>query len=82
MVNQVAKAGPPEDRADQLPNLEDCADSWPQYLAFGAQTPDALGLSVSGVGHASGACLGTHATVPFKALTPCLKPDGQVYLQD
>lgn len=82
VVNQVVKAGPPEDRADQHPNLEDCADLWPQYLALGAQTPGALSLSVSGVGHASGACLGTHATVPFQALTPYLKPGGQAYLED
>lgn len=82
VVNQVVKAGPPEDRADQHPNLEDCADLWPQYLALGAQTPGALSLLVSGVGHASGACLGTHATVPFQALTPYLKPGGQAYLED
>ncbi|KAG1443970.1 hypothetical protein G6F57_017943 [Rhizopus arrhizus] len=82
VVNQVVKAGPLEDRADQHPNLEDCADLWPQYLALGAQTPGALSLSVSGVGHASGACLGTHATVPFQALTPYLKPGGPAYLED
>ena len=64
----------------QRPNLEDCADLWPQYLALGAVTPGALSLSVSGVGHASGACLGTHGSVPFKTLQPYLKPGGQAYL--
>lgn len=80
LVEQVVKAGPPEDRAEQHPNLEDCADLWPQYLALGATSPGALSLSVSGVGHASGACLGTHGSVPFKALQPYLKPGGQAYL--
>ncbi|MCH3830300.1 hypothetical protein LZB61_09000, partial [Campylobacter jejuni] len=70
----------PESQADQRPNLEDCADLWPQYLALGAVTPGALSLSVSGVGHASGACLGTHGSVPFKTLQPYLKPGGQAYL--
>lgn len=80
LVDQVVKAGPPESQADQRPNLEDCADLWPQYLALGAVTPGALSLSVSGVGHASGACLGTHGSVPFKTLQPYLKPGGQAYL--
>lgn len=80
LVEQVVKAGLPEDRAEQHPNLEDCADLWPQYLALGAISPGALSLSVSGVGHASGACLGTHGSVPFKALQPYLKPGGQAYL--
>ncbi|MGH8815229.1 MAG: hypothetical protein ACREX5_01465 [Achromobacter pestifer] len=62
------------------PNLEDCADLWPDYLVVGATKPGALSLSVSGVGHASGACLGTHAQVPFKDLAPYLKPGGQAYL--
>ena len=72
--------GPDASKADQHPNLEDCADLWPDYLALGAQAPGALSLSVSGVGHSSGACLGTHAQVPFKALTPYLKPGGEAYL--
>lgn len=80
LVAQVVKAGPPESQADEHPNLEDCADLWPQYLALGTLTPGALSLSVSGVGHASGACLGTHGSVPFKALQPYLKPGGQAYL--
>lgn len=80
LVDQVVKAGPPESDVDKRPNLEDCADLWPQYLALGAQAPGALSLSVSGVGHASGACLGTHGSVPFQALRPYLKPGGQAYL--
>ncbi|AUT46645.1 hypothetical protein [Achromobacter sp. AONIH1] len=80
LVKQAVDQGPDASKADQHPNLEDCADLWPEYLALGAQAPGALSLSVSGVGHASGACLGTHAQVPFKALTPYLKPGGEAYL--
>ena len=46
----------------------------------GTQAPGELTLSVSGVGHAMGVCLGTHASVPFKDLTPYLAPGGQAYL--
>ncbi|MGE8658960.1 MAG: hypothetical protein ACN6O8_19630 [Achromobacter sp.] len=80
LVDQVVKAGPPENQGERHPNLEDCADLWPQYLAMGTLTPGALSLSVSGVGHASGACLGTHGSVPFKALRPYLKAGGEAYL--
>ena len=31
--------GPDASKADQHPNLEDCADLWPEYLALGAQAP-------------------------------------------
>lgn len=80
LVEQVVKAGPSGSQAEQHPSLDDCADLWPQYLALGATSPGALSLSVSGVGHASGACLGTHGRVPFQALRPYLKPGGQAYL--
>ena len=80
LVSQAVKAGTQTAPSEDRPNLEDCADLWPDYLALGVQAPGALSLSVSGVGHAAGACLGTHASVPFKELAPYLKPDGQAYL--
>lgn len=61
-------------------SLDGCADVWPSYLALGTDAPGVLSLSVSGVGHAMGVCLGTHATLPFAALTPYLTPDGRAYL--
>jgi hypothetical protein len=61
-------------------DLEGCSDLWPNYLALGISAPGALSLSVSGVGHAMGVCLGTHAMVPFRDLTPYLKPGGEAYL--
>ncbi|WP_416372785.1 hypothetical protein [Achromobacter mucicolens] len=69
------EAGLTEDRSK-----EGCWDLWPAYLALGATTPGALSLSVSGVGHASGVCLGTLAQVPFGDLAPYLKPGGEAYL--
>lgn len=69
------EAGLTEDRSK-----EGCWDLWPTYLALGATAPGALSLSVSGVGHASGVCLGTLAQVPFEDLTAYLKPGGQAYL--
>jgi len=57
-----------------------CADVWPSFLALGAQAPGMLSLSVSGVGHAMGGCLGPHAAVPFADLAPYLKPGGEAYL--
>lgn len=80
LVSQAVKAGTQTAPSEDRPSLEDCADLWPDYLALGVQAPGALSLSVSGVGHAAGACLGTHASVPFKELAPYLKPDGQAYL--
>lgn len=62
------------------PSKDGCASQWPDNLVLGAQAPGALSLSVSGVGHASGICLGTLALVPFSDLTPYLKPGGQAYL--
>ena len=53
LVKQAVDQGPDASKADQHPNLEDCADLWPDYLALGAQAPGALSLSVSGVGHSS-----------------------------
>lgn len=61
-------------------SLESCSDLWPSYLALGTETPGVLTLSISGIGHAMGVCLGTHATVPFKDLAPYLAPGGQAYL--
>ncbi|MCY1509646.1 hypothetical protein D9M68_439990 [compost metagenome] len=61
-------------------SLEGCVDLWPSFLALGAEAPGMLSLSVSGVGHAMGVCLGTHAVVPFKDLAPYLKPGGEAYL--
>jgi len=69
------EAGLTEDRSK-----EGCWDLWPTYLALGASAPGALSLSVSGVGHASGVCLGTLAQVPFSDLAAYLKPGGQAYL--
>ncbi len=61
-------------------SLEGCSDLWPSYLALGTEAPGVLTLSISGIGHAMGICLGTHATVPFKDLAPIVKPGGQAYL--
>lgn len=61
-------------------SLDNCSDLWPSYLALGTESPGVLTLSISGIGHAMGVCLGTHATVPFKDLTPYLAPGGQAYL--
>ncbi|MBB1594238.1 hypothetical protein [Achromobacter sp. UMC46] len=69
-----AKVGTDDD------SLESCSDLWPSYLALGTESPGVLTLSISGIGHAMGVCLGTHATVPFKDLTPYLAPGGQAYL--
>lgn len=62
------------------PSKDGCSSLWPDYLMLGTQAPGALSLSVSGVGHASGICLGTLALVPFVDLAPYLKPGGQAYL--
>jgi len=59
---------------------ESCSDLWPSYLALGTEAPGVLSLSISGIGHAMGVCVGTHATVPFKDLAPIVKPGGQAYL--
>lgn len=77
-----APASAPADAAADADetDLDTCSDLWPSYLALGTESPGVLTLSVSGVGHAMGVCLGTHATVPFKDLTPYLKPGGKAYL--
>ncbi|WMD21726.1 hypothetical protein RAS12_04935 [Achromobacter seleniivolatilans] len=78
-----ARKPPPASNAkvdDDDTGLDECSDLWPSYLALGAESPGVLSLSVSGVGHAMGVCLGTHATVPFKDLEPYLKPGGKAYL--
>ncbi len=64
----------------QDPSKDGCSGLWPDYLVLGTQAPGALSLSVSGVGHASGICLGTLALVPFVDLAPYLKPGAQAYL--
>ena len=73
-TQQVAQ-DPADDNA-----LDGCSDIWPDYLALSVGSPGELVLSVSGIGHAMGACLGPHASLPFKALKPYLKPGGQAYL--
>ncbi|VWC30799.1 hypothetical protein [Burkholderia lata] len=57
-----------------------CADVFPQYLAFELDAPGKLSFSVSGIGHAMGACLGPQLDAPFAALAPILKPGGSRYL--
>ncbi|KWK31847.1 hypothetical protein WT77_03470 [Burkholderia stagnalis] len=57
-----------------------CADVLPGYLAFEFDAPGKLSFSVSGIGHAMGACLGPQLDAPFAALTPILKPGGSRYL--
>jgi len=74
----AAKANTKGDAQDD--SLDNCSDLWPGYLALGTESPGVLTLSISGIGHAMGVCLGTHATVPFKDLTPYLAPGGQAYL--
>lgn len=83
VVDAARKALAPAEEAAAAADgesLEGCADLWPGYLALGAESPGMLSLSVSGVGHAMGVCLGTHAAVPFEDLAPYLKPGGQAYL--
>ena len=82
LVGQAQKSLAARDEAGltQDRSKEGCWDLWPAYLALGATAPGALSLSVSGVGHASGVCLGTLAQVPFGDLTAYLKPGGQAYL--
>ncbi|MGU3780583.1 hypothetical protein [Burkholderia metallica] len=57
-----------------------CADVFPQYLAFEFDAPGKLSFSVSGIGHAMGACLGPQLDASFAALAPILKPSGSRYL--
>ena len=78
LVKQAVDQGPDASKADQHPNLEDCADLWPEYLALGAQAPGALSLSVSG----GGIPRRVPARMPrcVQALTPYLKPGGEAYL--
>ncbi|KVN24857.1 hypothetical protein WJ63_16700 [Burkholderia pyrrocinia] len=57
-----------------------CADVFPDYLAFEFDAPGKLSFSVSGIGHAMGACLGPQLDAPFAALTPILRPGGARYL--
>ncbi|MNT36152.1 hypothetical protein D3C72_1722180 [compost metagenome] len=82
LVGRVQKSLAARDEAGLTENRsqEGCWELWPGYLALGAAKPGALSLSVSGVGHASGVCLGTQAQVPFQDLGPYLKPGGQAYL--
>lgn len=82
VVGKVQKSLAERDEAGltEDSSKEGCWDLWPGYLALGAAAPGALSLSVSGVGHASGVCLGTLAQVPFADLEPYLKPGGKAYL--
>ena len=57
-----------------------CADVFPEYLAFEFDAPGKLSFSVSGIGHAMGACLGPQLDASFAALAPILKPGGSRYL--
>ncbi|MFP3503923.1 hypothetical protein [Burkholderia sp. SIMBA_062] len=69
-------AHPTDDDGDSMA----CADVLPQYLAFEFDAPGKLSFSVSGIGHAMGACLGPQLDVPFAALAPILRPGGSRYL--
>ncbi|AOJ43614.1 hypothetical protein WJ23_36480 [Burkholderia lata] len=69
-------AHPTDDHGDSMA----CADVFPEYLAFELDAPGKLSFSVSGIGHAMGACLGPQLDVPFAALAPILKPGGSRYL--
>lgn len=79
-ARQKMAAAARSQRGRQDVDREGCSDVWPEFLALGAQAPGALSLSVSGVGHAMGVCLGTYAAVPFKDLEPYLAPGGRAYL--
>ncbi|MDZ4361352.1 MAG: hypothetical protein U1B84_33915 [Variovorax sp.] len=60
-----------------------CDEVWPEYLALHFERPrerDALAVTVSGVPHALGACLGTTVALPFTELKPLLKPAAGAYL--
>lgn len=68
-------------RKGATPDTLSCAETWPSYLALHFIAPDQLAFDVSGVGHAEGACLGTHVTRSFAALKPMLKPEAARYLE-
>lgn len=82
LMNQARERLPAEVRPARTDDdsLQGCSDFWPDYLALGVAAPGEISLSISGIGHALGVCLGTHATVPFNDLTPYLEPGGAVYL--
>ncbi|AYZ63257.1 hypothetical protein EGY31_08450 [Burkholderia multivorans] len=77
-LRDEAKSG--ERPTDGEGNPISCADMLPDYLAFEFDVPGKLSFTVSGIGHALGACLGPQLEVPFAALTPILKPGGTRYL--
>lgn len=77
-LRDTAKPGdrPTDGKGDSI----SCADMLPEYLAFEFDAPGKLSFSVSGIGHALGACLGPQLDASFAALTPILKPGGARYL--
>jgi hypothetical protein len=52
------------------------------YLALHFDKPGHLALTVSGVGHCCGFCLGVHAEIPFSALGKILKPEAKRYFPE
>ncbi|MGS0896117.1 hypothetical protein ACVBGC_26830 [Burkholderia stagnalis] len=68
--------GPTDGEGDSF----SCADTLPEYLAFEFDAPGKLSFSVSGIGHALGACLGPQLDASFAALAPILKPGAARYL--
>ncbi|WP_423761946.1 hypothetical protein [Burkholderia sp. NLJ2] len=80
-ITQLRDAAKPGDRpTDGEGDSISCADVLPEYLAFEFDAPGKLSFSVSGIGHALGACLGPQLDASFAALTPILKPGGARYL--
>ena len=62
------------------PEETDCSDIWPEYLYLHFTAPDRLSFVVSGIGHASGVCLGPHFILRFRDLRDILKPESARYL--
>ena len=58
-----------------------CAEVLPDYLALVFEKPGQLAFTVSGIGHAMGACLGSGVSLPFSQLKPVLKPEATPYLK-
>ena len=77
-----AGGGPGAGRQQGRPASEPRGLRGPVAGVSGAGRAGAGRLEPVGVGRGAflGACLGTHAQVPFKALTPYLKPGGEAYL--
>jgi hypothetical protein len=60
----------------------DFAEYMRDYLALHFDKPGHLALTVSGVGHCCGFCLGIHAEIPFSALGKILKPEAKRYFPE